>query len=121
MVLCQVAIPVPIFFGHPPQYRGPPATYATLLACEVPTSRGAATNGLEGFSPSIPAGSRGGARYPSQEAGPVPLFPDTPQVGLYKILFHFEALLHNNILCKHPLYCAIYCTILPLIASPAQF
>jgi len=31
------------------------------------------------------------------------------QIGLYKILFHFEALLHNNIFCKHPLYCAI-CT-----------
>ena len=31
------------------------------------------------------------------------------------ILFHFEALLHNNIFCKHPLYCAIYCTILPVI------
>ena len=39
-------------------------------------------------------------------------------VGLYKILFHFEALLHNNIFCKHPLYCAIYCTILPVIAPP---
>ena len=38
--------------------------------------------------------------------------------GLYKILFHFEALLHNNIFCKHPLYCAIYCTILPDIAPP---
>jgi len=39
-------------------------------------------------------------------------------IGLYKILFYFEALLHNNILCKHPLYCAIYCTILLLIAPP---
>ena len=39
--------------------------------------------------------------------------------GLYKILFHFdEALLRNNIFCKHPLYCAIYCTILPVIAPP---
>jgi len=38
--------------------------------------------------------------------------------GLYKILFHFEALLHNNIFCKHPLSCAIYCTILPVIAPP---
>ena len=71
-VLCQVARPVPIFLGHP--NRGPPATYATLLACEVPTSRGAATNGLEGFSPSIQAGSRGEARYPGREAGPVRLF-----------------------------------------------
>ena len=45
------------------------------------------------------------------------------RVGFYKILilFHFEALLHNNIFCKHPLYCAIYCTILPVIAPPAQF
>ena len=68
-VLCQVARPVPIFFGHP--NRGPPAT---LLACEMPTSRGAATNGLEGFSPSIQAGSRGEARYPGREAGPVRLF-----------------------------------------------
>jgi len=41
--------------------------------------------------------------------------------GLYKILFHLEALLHNNILCKHPLYCAIYCVTLPIIARPAQF
>jgi len=40
------------------------------------------------------------------------------EFGLYEILFHFEALLHNNILCKHPLYCAIYCTILPVIAPP---
>ena len=40
------------------------------------------------------------------------------RVGLYKILFHFEALLHNNILCKKNLYCAIYCTTLPLIAPP---
>jgi len=43
--------------------------------------------------------------------------------GLYKILFHFEALLHNNIFCKHPLYCAIYCTILPvyqLLHPPAK-
>jgi len=31
---------------------------------------------------------------------------------------HFEALLHNNNFCKHPLYCAIYCTILPVIAPP---
>jgi len=28
-------------------------------------------------------------------------------------------ILHNNILCKHPLYCAIYCTILLLITTPA--
>jgi len=43
------------------------------------------------------------------------------------ILFHFEALLHNNIFSKHPLYlyCAIYCTIyniiikyIPVIAPP---
>ena len=33
--------------------------------------------------------------------------------------FTFEALLlHNNIPCKHSLYCAIYCTILPVIAPP---
>ena len=38
--------------------------------------------------------------------------------GFYKILFHFEALLHNNIFCKHPLYCAIYCTILPVLLHP---
>ena len=44
-----------------------------------------------------------------------------PRLGLYKILFHFEALLHNNIFSKHPLYCTIYCTILPVIAPPAQF
>ena len=43
------------------------------------------------------------------------------QIGLYKMLFHFEALLHNNIFCKHPLNCAIYCTILPVIAAPTQF
>ena len=30
-------------------------------------------------------------------------------------------LLHNNFFSKHPLYCAIYCTILPVIAPPAQF
>jgi len=42
------------------------------------------------------------------------------EFGLYKILFHFEALLHNNIFCKHPLYCAIYCTILPVIAPSRQ-
>jgi len=36
----------------------------------------------------------------------------------YMILFHFEVLLHKNIFCKHPLYCAIYCTILPVIAPP---
>ena len=45
-----------------------------------------------------------------------------PRVGLYKILFHVEALLHNNIFCKHkhPLYCAIYCTKLRVIAPPRQ-
>jgi len=43
-------------------------------------------------------------------------------LALQDIGFHFEALLHNNILCKHPLYCAIYCTILTLlIAPPTQF
>ena len=26
--------------------------------------------------------------------------------------------MHNTIFCKHPLYCAIYCTILPVIAHP---
>jgi len=53
-------------------------------------------------------------------AGAIPTctFDTWLQLGLYKILFHFEALLHNNILCKHPLYCAIYCTILPVIAPP---
>jgi len=56
--------------GRPRQ----PTTYATLSACEVPTSRGAATNGLDRFSPSIQAGSRGEARYPGRETGPVPLF-----------------------------------------------
>jgi len=34
------------------------------------------------------------------------------------VSFRGFLLLHNNILCKHPLYCAIYCTILPLIAPP---
>jgi len=66
------------FLGHP--NRGPPATYATLLACEVPTSRGAATKRLEGFPPSIRARSisRGEARYPGREAGQVPLFSGRP-------------------------------------------
>ena len=61
-------------FGH---LKGaPPATYATLLACEVPTylKKGTATNGLEGFPPSIQAGSRGEAQDPGREAGPVSLF-----------------------------------------------
>jgi len=35
-------------FGHPK--GAPPATYAMLLACEVPTSKGAATNGKKDFS-----------------------------------------------------------------------
>jgi len=39
-------------------------------------------------------------------------------IGLYKILFHFEALLHKTIFCEHPLYCAIYYTILIVIAPP---
>ena len=32
------------------------------------------------------------------------------QLGLYKILFHFEALLllHNNIFCKHPPFIVQY-------------
>jgi len=29
-------------------------------------------------------------------------------VGLHKILFHFEAVLHNNILRKHPLFIVQY-------------
>jgi len=72
------------FLGHP--NRGPPATYTTLPACEVPTSRGAATNGLEGFPPSIQAGSRGEARYPGREAGPVRLFSGHAQ-GVYPFPF----------------------------------
>ena len=50
--------------------------------------------------------------------------PPQPPLGLYinftRYCFtsNFEALLHNNIFCKHPLYCAIYCTILPVIAPP---
>ena len=72
------------FWGHP--NRGPPATYTTLPACEVPTLRGAATNGLEGFPPSIQAGSRGEARYPGREAGPVRLFSGHAQ-GVYPFPF----------------------------------
>ena len=41
------------------------------------------------------------------------------QVGLYKILFYFEALLVLVIFfANHLLYCAIHCTILLLIAAP---
>ena len=40
------------------------------------------------------------------------------QVGLYKILFYFEALL-VIFFANHPLYCAIYCTILPLFVALA--
>ena len=41
------------------------------------------------------------------------------RVGLYKILFHFEALLHNNFFANTPFIdCAKYCTILPVIAPP---
>jgi len=39
-------------------------------------------------------------------------------LGLYKILFHFEALLHKTILCKHHLYCAM-CNILQNITREA--
>jgi len=40
-------------------------------------------------------------------------------LGLYKILFHFEALLHNNFFANTPFIdCAKYCTILPVIAPP---
>jgi len=89
-VLCrQVARrPVPIFFfGH--QNRGPPATYATPRACEVPTSRGAATNRLKGFPPSIRARSisRGEARYPGREAGQVLLFSGHAQAQGVFFLF----------------------------------
>jgi len=40
-------------------------------------------------------------------------------LGLYKILFHLEALFHNNILCKHPLAFIILllCNILHDITS----
>jgi len=41
--------------------------------------------------------------------------------GLYKIFFSLRGfLLHNNIVCKHPLYFAIYCTILPGIIAPSS-
>jgi len=73
------------FGGHP--NRGPrQPTQRFHPACEVPTSRGAATNGLEGFPPSIQAGSRGEARYPGREAGPVRLFSGHAQ-GVFPFPF----------------------------------
>jgi len=46
-----------------------------------------------------------------------------PQLGLYKILFHFEALLHNNILCKHTPFIVQYyiAQYFHLLHPPAQF
>jgi len=43
-------------------------------------------------------------------------------LGLYKILFYFEALLHNNIFCKHPLFIVQYIAqYYQLLHPPARF
>jgi len=39
----------------------------------------------------------------------------------YCFTSRLHCLLHNNSFCKHPLSCAMYCTILRVMAPPAQF
>jgi len=48
---------------------------------------------------------QGGRHHDSHQNGSFIIDYDynRKRVGLYKILFHFEALSHNNIFCKHPL------------------